>query len=629
MANKTLMKFLLLSLVLTALVGAAMAASDTSSQGNDPGSNVTVAPTQEDLKSVQSRMTIPVTTVPTQATETVVPVDTTADVQVTNTVAPDPTPWLTEGLTEEEYNVMEENARNVNGKLTGPSGRIVHYEIYMTDGYLNRDLGTLSGTDPTSIAGWPTPVYFWGFTDLDPNLPENAMTVPAGAYDYYNQSPTTPGMIPPTGTIDRNTGLPSSIAFGKVGNAMLPGPYVHLNSGDDVYITFHNRGMFQNLQAVEDDHSMHWHGIHAQSQYDGFPETAGGYTEQLRYFWAEPWYLALGTTTKARDAAWNAMTPDQQQTLMRTNVPLIKENKLNAGGAVTNALNLAPYPDGEGGRTAQQVEDDTQFTYYFRAQNPGTYMYHCHVTASEHVQMGMYGSLHINPADGSQTVYGAGTGTEFDKEYTMYLTSIDPIWHQTIESGTVNGFDPTMWRPQIWLTNGRTFPMTLFPHADNNGNTTVANPMYNSFIKVKPGQKFLLRWVNMDYADHSPHQHGWHMNVVGTDASPLASPYLKFTINIGSGETYDCITTADPAYGANYPAGSPLAAQNSPRGSLNWRQIYPIHDHYDYQVTTNGLYPGGGLMLMEVTNADGSAIGKNPTWPNPYTGTITPFPTNI
>lgn len=30
-------------------------------------------------------------------------------------------------------------------------------------------------------------------------------------------------------------------------------------------------------------------------------------------------------------------------------------------------------------------------TYIFDTEHPGTYMYHCHVEASEHVQMGMYG----------------------------------------------------------------------------------------------------------------------------------------------------------------------------------------------------------------------------------------------
>jgi hypothetical protein len=37
-------------------------------------------------------------------------------------------------------------------------------------------------------------------------------------------------------------------------------------------------------------------------------------------------------------------------------------------------------------------------TYFFHPEDPGTLMYHCHVEASEHVQMGMYGALIIYPS---------------------------------------------------------------------------------------------------------------------------------------------------------------------------------------------------------------------------------------
>ncbi len=37
-------------------------------------------------------------------------------------------------------------------------------------------------------------------------------------------------------------------------------------------------------------------------------------------------------------------------------------------------------------------------TYYYKIQEPGTFMYHCHVEASEHMQMGMLGNLFVDPA---------------------------------------------------------------------------------------------------------------------------------------------------------------------------------------------------------------------------------------
>ncbi|MGD8869402.1 MAG: multicopper oxidase domain-containing protein [Gemmatimonadales bacterium] len=41
--------------------------------------------------------------------------------------------------------------------------------------------------------------------------------------------------------------------------------------------------------------------------------------------------------------------------------------------------------------TSFEVPEGTEAVYYFNPDKPGTYMWHCHVEASEHVQMGMYG----------------------------------------------------------------------------------------------------------------------------------------------------------------------------------------------------------------------------------------------
>ena len=122
------------------------------------------------------------------------------------------------------------------------------------------------------------------------------------------------------------------------------------------------------------------------------------------------------------------------------------------------------------------------------------------------------------------------------------------------------------------------------------------------------------------------HQHGWHMKVVGSDARPLQSPYQKYTLLIGSGETYDVIVTATPTYGVDEPQGPRLGADVVEAGRIfnpvttgatNYRQIFPIHDHDDYRVTTNGIYPGGALVLMEATGIP-NTDPATPTWANPY-----------
>ena len=70
--------------------------------------------------------------------------------------------------------------------------------------------------------------------------------------------------------------------------------------------------------------------------------------------------------------------------------------------------NAAPVFDGmpEG---SFGVNMGSSFTYYYAHPEPGTYMYHCHQEATEHMQMGMLGNLYIMPAqDGNTTYYASG-----------------------------------------------------------------------------------------------------------------------------------------------------------------------------------------------------------------------------
>lgn len=204
-------------------------------------------------------------------------------------------------------------------------------------------------------------------------------------------------------------------------------------------------------------------------------------------------------------------------------------------------------------------------TYYFLPEHPGTYMYHCHVEASEHVQMGMYGALVIYPSIKSLCEAGIcmdkcgrwryngkiqrqipryachrkftynDIQTYFDKEYVMLLSDLDLKWHQTVETTTETGitFNASDFKPNFWLVNGRAFPDTLLPHPltvlpDGPPDLTQIN--YESYVHVATDQKFLLRMINMGYAVVPWHIHGWHFTVIGKDAHP--SPFLKIAQSI-------------------------------------------------------------------------------------------------
>lgn len=535
--------------------------------------------------------------------------------------------------------------------------KILHFTLYATDGYMNLDSGAWPPeNDNTTIAGWGPlfngpadapannpedvpvtgPVYVWGFTDIDPEI--DSREVPPG-----NHAPT--GAVRPT----------------RVGNAKVPAPYLECMHMDHVFITVINRGMYlfeHKPDAMQDDHSLHLHGIHAQTPYDGFPESAGSYTEQLRYFWEEPWYLGLGNgiTPKSRDDAWNAMTLTQQLAKLNA-VPdaqkVIRENKLNPRGGIPNYLNhMEEPPYGVGDGSMHFLDDPlrtqlAQFTYYFTPPHHGTFMYHCHVAASEHVQMGMYGALVVRPMDykmankSTWSVYGKGTNTNYDVEYTVILSEFDARWHLQIESdgALFPDYYVANWRPDIWMANGRTFPTTLLPFKWNAPSTlppgTFASDYvesrYNTYLKNGANKRMLIRYIQMGYQEHPMHQHGWMMRVVGKDAMPKIPQQEVFTLLIGSGETYETITLSNPAYGITSPAGSPLSSPTTPTpGTLNWRILYPIHDHDDYRVTTNGFYPGGAVLIIETCPPPVGVPASTPTWDNVYAnvgnGEVQPVP---
>lgn len=504
-------------------------------------------------------------------------------------------------LSKPAQNIKSIISQQLHGSGLGPgtvqleSRKVRHYELYVTDGYINVSSGTWpQANDSTTIPGWCKPIYVWGFTDMDPNISGQLVKVPSGS---------------------------AAPAGGKVGNAKFPGPLLETATGEDVFITVHNRGLFQELQKFQEDISLHVHGVQTQAPYDGFPETAGGYGENLRYFWMEDWYLEKGSTTKERDDWWNSLDGKEQQDMLRAKPPLIQPNQLNQSGGIYSLKNTEAYPKGIGSKLPYGTSEDwSQFTYYFRPDRPGTFIYNCHVSAPEHVQMGLYGALIVRPSDGSKSVYGLNTNTDYDKEYTFILSEFDSRWHSFIEGDPAFGsYRPENWRPDLWFINGRTFPQTVNPFAWNSPKGGIdAESRYDAYVKAKPNQKILIRYINAGYQDHPIHQHGLSMRILGSDGFPWEWQMNKATISINSGESYEAITLANPVFGSTDDAGSPLsipAPAPVSRGTLKWRQIFPIHDNNEHRNMTNGIYPGGMMTLMEFVDVPNAS---KPSWMDPY-----------
>jgi len=224
----------------------------------------------------------------------------------------------------------------------------------------------------------------------------------------------------------------------------------------------------------------------------------------------------------------------------------------------------------------------SSLTYYYNVVEPGTYLYHCHVEAAEHMQMGMIGNLYVRPrqnktgcANGSCPVaqlggnpdltapkgytYNDGDGaTAYDVEMPIQITSLDPVFHDAhINVQPLRFADMKDSYP---LINGRGYPDTVNPAVlagpAENGNKNVQKE--TSVINATVGQKILLRASNVSITRFFTFSTmGLKMKVVGLGAKLLRGPdpasgklydyhgadlsYDTSSVTLGGGESADII----------------------------------------------------------------------------------------
>ena len=120
----------------------------------------------------------------------------------------------------------------------------------------------------------------------------------------------------------------------------------------------------------------------------------------------------------------------------------------------------------------------SSLTYYYKIVIPGTYMYHCHVEAAEHMQMGMLGNLYVRPKqdkaapgtvfgthvhqNGDLYAYNDGDASTFcNKEIPIQVGSFDPIFHY--EDQSIQAPEFSIEDPKYAQLNGRGYPDTVHP----------------------------------------------------------------------------------------------------------------------------------------------------------------------
>jgi FtsP/CotA-like multicopper oxidase with cupredoxin domain len=238
-------------------------------------------------------------------------------------------------------------------------------------------------------------------------------------------------------------------------------------------------------------------------------------------------------------------------------------------------------------------------TYYYNVVEPGTFLYHCHVEATEHMEMGMLANLYVHAAQDATgcpsgacpvatrkggTDLGAPLGyayndddgtTAYDVEAPIQVSGFDGNFHdQHILVQPLPFASLRTTYPQI---NGRGYPDTVLddvhdypttvmhPPRDTDGflngvpgdptplNNGEVSQDQGSAISVSSGGRLLLRLSNVSidrfFTLTAP---GLKMRIVGTGAKQMRGPEINGTpgknlyvdtasVNFGGGETHDVI----------------------------------------------------------------------------------------
>ena len=200
-------------------------------------------------------------------------------------------------------------------------------------------------------------------------------------------------------------------------------------------------------------------------------------------------------------------------------------------------------------------------TYFYDAVEPGTYIWHCHVEATEHMEMGMLANIWVEPIQnmsaptGVKYVFNDGDGsTAYDVEYPIQIHEFDPDFHDA--SFTVQPLPFAAMDDKYPMLNGRGYPDTVNPDVlwntaeDVDFGPNLPSQPVSSLITAEQGDRILLRITSVSTTRyHTLRVLGIPMRVVGRGARLLRGPepggadlsYTTGSINIGGGEAIDVI----------------------------------------------------------------------------------------
>ncbi|MBI5970401.1 MAG: multicopper oxidase domain-containing protein [Deltaproteobacteria bacterium] len=216
------------------------------------------------------------------------------------------------------------------------------------------------------------------------------------------------------------------------------------------------------------------------------------------------------------------------------------------------------------------VKMDQMFTYEFVASPVGTHIYHCHVNANEHMDMGLYGAIVIHDKDEEKV----------DQDVVVMLDEWDSKFSKE------EGFSPTTSTQKQSVEVGHPRNIARMNLFTLNGNAWTDE--YPNVLLAQSGQKIRVRFINFGSWPHNMHFHGHTLHWVAWDGR-YVPPYNGLisdkdmrsdSASLLPGERKDYIFTADQ------------------EGRWVW------HCHVVPHATNDGVYHGGLLMAVVYLGKD-------------------------
>ena len=215
--------------------------------------------------------------------------------------------------------------------------------------------------------------------------------------------------------------------------------------------------------------------------------------------------------------------------------------------------------DGAPTTTGRQVGPGESETYEITANVPGTHLYHCHFQTQNHLDLGMYGILRVDPVDYEPP----------DKEFFLTLKDWDSNLSRLIANAEDAEYSHRDRNPDTFTINGRSGPTSFHPE--------VGSPLI-----VEAGDTVRVHLSNNGYEAHPIHLHNHRYQVVEKDGSevPEAARYDEDVTNIAPAErkTIEFEADADPG-------------------------IYLLHCHKVHHVMNENSYPGGMIVPLVYESA--------------------------